>query len=105
MKHYPAPPIPQEIADKIQWLIQEGVSQPQVIVEMRVLGLHIADCIKLTSRFYGIGITEAKKTVHNSDAWADLREQYDAFHERAWEAAKLAGFEEVEEGVALKSAS
>jgi hypothetical protein len=109
MIRYPAPPIPQEIVDKIEVLVRESVPQQQVIWEMRGAGLPISRCIKLASQVYGIDLTEAKKIVHFSDAWASMRGEYDAFHEMAFEAAKetakLDGWEVVEEDVALRNAS
>ena len=72
---------------------------------MRAAGLHIGYRIRLTSQLYAIPFNEAKMIVHFSDAWADMRQQHDALHEMAFEAAKQAGFEEVEENVALRSAS
>ena len=95
MKHYPIPPIPQDKIQQIEQLIDEGVPQPQVFIEMRKLGLHIIDCMTLAVSLYGMTRTEAKIAIHYSEAWADMRERNEAFHETAFQAATELGFEEV----------
>ena len=105
MKWTPAPPLSQQISNRIESLVHAGTPQQEVIREMRAAGLNIIDCMKLTSLFYGLEWNETKWLVHFSDAWADMRGQHDAFHEIAFEAAKQAGFEEVEEIVSLRSVS
>ena len=109
MIHYPAPPIPQAISDEMESLVRSGMPQQQVIHRMRAAALNIVDCMKLIGLFYGLSMNQAKEIVHYSDAWASMRGEYDAFHESAFEAAKeaakLDGWEVVEEGVAMRSAS
>jgi ribosomal protein L7/L12 len=52
----------------------------QVIDDLRGAGLNMIECIKAVMELHGMGPGEAKKTVHFSKAWSDLREAHDAAH-------------------------
>lgn len=53
----------------------------QVIGDLRGAGLNMIECIKAVMELRGVGLGEAKRVVHFSNAWSDLREVHDAAHE------------------------
>lgn len=105
MTHHPMPPVPQNVVAQITKMMEAGMDQQQVIFQMRAAGLHIVDCIRLTRDLYNIRQGDAKRLVHDSDAWASMRGEYDAFHDMAEAAALQAGFEVVTSSEELQEAS
>ena len=95
MIHYPAPPLPTGLVEKMQALVDSGMPQPDVILKMREAGISIGRSIFMIQDFYNLPHPQAKMAVHYSDAWADMRASTDRLHEAAFEALQQAGFEEV----------
>jgi hypothetical protein len=54
--------------------IQEALRQ------LRANGLSVVETIRLVIEVKGESLEEAKRIVHFSDAWEDMREVYDDFH-------------------------
>lgn len=59
-----------------------------VLEELRKEGFSQAQSIKATVERLGVPLAEAKKIVHLSNAWADVRSENDSFHEELDEAAR-----------------
>ena len=97
MRLYPAPPMPQEIVERMRSLKESGMDRERLIGEMRGAGLHIVECMKLMREFYGMDHGEAKRIVHCSDAWTDVREPAERLHESLIQAAKDEGWTVTEE--------
>ena len=83
MKSYPAPPIPDDTVAALRQLVDAGGSQERLIQAMRDAGLSMVPSITLLSQFFGIPISEAKRTVHCSPTWSDRRTAHDTFTSRA----------------------
>jgi hypothetical protein len=81
------PPISAELVDAVTSAIRSGRSQQEVFRLMREQGLTITDCMKLAVLLYGMSREEAKHALHFSEAWADMRDGHECFHESAAEAA------------------
>ena len=105
MNIQPMPPVPPEIALRITQLAASGITQEQLILEMRRAGLHIIDCMRLMTTIYGMSRRDAKMIVHESDAWASMRGEYDKFHDLVELAARQAGFVESDTPAGLQKAS
>lgn len=68
--------------------LADGKSTDDALAELRASGASIMECIFAVRSFRGCDLTEAKKIVHFSSAWADLREQHDRFHDELEEVLK-----------------
>ena len=70
--------VPQAIVAR---MMREGVPQEEILVQLRADGYSILDSIKALTVGAGLSLADAKQAVHLSRAWADRREQNEAFHE------------------------
>ena len=62
-------------------LLREGLSHDEILVRLRSDGYSIIDSIRGLAEGAGMSLGAAKEAVHFSPAWADQREQNEAFHE------------------------
>ena len=61
--------------------LAEGKTLDDALVELRASGYSIIDSIYAVHRVQRIEHIEAKKTVHFSPAWADMRAGHEKFHQ------------------------
>jgi len=104
MKSYPAPPIPERIVAGLRQSVDSGASQEELIRQMRGAGLSMVPSITLLSQFFGIPISEAKRTVHCSQTWSDRRVDHDNLHESALQAVREIGAESRDKENSLQTA-
>jgi ribosomal protein L7/L12 len=57
-----------------------------VLVQLRADGFSPIESIKITRAVLRVSLGEAKRIVHGSLAWSDLRDEFDVLHEAASEA-------------------
>jgi ribosomal protein L7/L12 len=62
-------------------LAREGMSQDDILTQLRASGHSTIESIKALHDGEGISLTAAKQAVHFSRAWADQREANETFHE------------------------
>ena len=68
--------------------LADGKTTDDALAELRASGASIMECIFAVQRFRRCDLGEAKKIVHFSPAWADMREQQDRFHAELEQAAQ-----------------
>ena len=56
---------------------------------LRASGCSMTDSIKATMRLTGASLAQAKRTVHTSEAWSDLRGAHDEFHRALEESLEI----------------
>jgi hypothetical protein len=61
--------------------LADGKTTDDALAELRASGASIMECIRAVRQFRRCDLAEAKKIVHFSSAWADMREQHDRFHD------------------------
>jgi ribosomal protein L7/L12 len=59
----------------------------EVLVQRRADGFTPAESIKITRAVLRVRLGEAKEIVHNSAAWADMRDCFEQLHDSAEAAA------------------
>jgi hypothetical protein len=62
-------------------LMREGLSRDEILIRLRSEGYSIIDSIRGLVEGSGMSLGAAKEAVHLDPAWADQREQNEAFHE------------------------
>lgn len=62
-----------------------------VLAQLREEGFSQVQSIKATAERLGVPLAEAKRIVHVSAAWADVRSANDSFHQALDEAASSSG--------------
>ncbi len=62
-----------------------------VLAQLRKEGFSQVQSIKATAERLGVPLAEAKRIVHTSAAWADVRPENDSFHQALDEAATASG--------------
>jgi hypothetical protein len=60
--------------------LADGKTTDDALTELRTSGASIMECIFAVRSFRGCDLAEAKKLVHFSSAWADMREHHEKFH-------------------------
>jgi ribosomal protein L7/L12 len=68
-------------AGTVARLTREGISQDDILTQLRASGHSIIASIKALRDGTGMSLAAAKQAVHFSRAWADLRENNEALHE------------------------
>jgi ribosomal protein L7/L12 len=61
-------------------LFEAGKPVEDVLSDLRKEGASVIDCIRAVMSLMSFTLNEAKEFVHNSDAWADMRESFEADH-------------------------
>lgn len=72
--------IPLDYSKDLRRALADGKTLDEALAALRARGVSILECIISVQKFRRCGLAEAKKLVHFSDAWADMREQHDQFH-------------------------
>jgi hypothetical protein len=62
-------------------LLAEGKTLDEALAALRARGLSIMQCINAVRIFRQCDLVEAKKIVHLSSAWADVKESHEKIHE------------------------
>ncbi len=62
-------------------LLESGASLEEILSELRRKGLSKVESIAALARISGMPPGRAKKVVHHSRAWSDLREDHERFEE------------------------
>lgn len=70
-----------EVYERCENFLKEGRSIEVVLTLLRKSGYTRVESIKAIMRLMDRGLAEAKKTVHLSQTWSDLRDQTDVFHD------------------------
>ena len=65
---------------------RQGDDPEQILAALRDRSATIIECMKVMIDVMGLSLREAKRLVHFSNAWADLREAHEAVHQLATEA-------------------
>ncbi len=72
-------------------LLKQGEAVEVVLAFVRKAGASPIDSIKVLMDVTGVPLAEAKHTVHFSEAWRDMRDDHEEFHERVIQAAGASG--------------
>lgn len=67
--------------NKCEKLIQDGANIEDLLEYMRRTGLSIVESMALLIQLKDMSLVEAKRVVHHSATWADLRDAHDQFHD------------------------
>lgn len=70
----------EEVVKREGSLLAGGKSVESVLMDLRVDGFSVIDCIRVVMALNSCSLPEAKMLVHRSDAWADLKESHEAAH-------------------------
>jgi len=71
-----------DVTDRAATLWQTGERWDAILGALRSEGFSKVDCIKATVQQLRLPLADAKRVVHDSAAWADLREQDDELLDR-----------------------
>ena len=69
-------------------LLAANASVEDVLILWRANGLSILHSIQALRHLTDRSLTEAKHVVHNSQAWRDMRAEYDRFHDEIEQAVE-----------------
>jgi hypothetical protein len=61
--------------------LEGGATMDQAIDELRLADASVIDCIKAVHTVRACDLGEAKRMVHCSPAWEELRKPHDSFHD------------------------
>jgi hypothetical protein len=75
-----------EVRARVAELYGRGARTEDVLEFLRGAGCGVIDCIKTVARYEGLTLRDAKRKVHFSRAWSDMRATHDALHDVAEEA-------------------
>ena len=71
-----------DVTDRAATLWQTGERWDAILGALRAEGFSKVDCIKATVQQLRLPLADAKRVVHDSAAWADVREQDDELLDR-----------------------
>ena len=71
-----------DVTDRAATLWQAGERWGAILGALRAEGFSKVDCIKATVQQLRLPLADAKRVVHDSAAWADVREQDDELLDR-----------------------
>jgi hypothetical protein len=71
-----------DVTDRAATLWQTGERWGAILGALRAEGFSKVDCIKATVQQLRLPLADAKRVVHDSAAWADVREQDDELLDR-----------------------
>lgn len=72
--------MPHDYSTDFRQKLAEGKTTDDALVELRAAGASVCESIFAVEKVRHCGLAEAKKTVHFSPAWSDMREQHERFH-------------------------
>jgi hypothetical protein len=70
-----------EATERATALWDEGARWNEILASLRAEGFSKVDCIRATVEILRLPLVDAKRIVHESQAWADRRETDDQFHD------------------------
>jgi ribosomal protein L7/L12 len=70
------------VTERAAALWEAGERWDAILSALRTEGYSKVDCIKATIEQLRLPLTDAKRVVHESAAWADVRQDDDEWHER-----------------------
>ena len=73
--------IPQNFSNQLRNDLASGKTLDEALVLLRASGASVVECIATIRSVRQCALPEAKQFVHDSPAWADLRERNNKFHE------------------------
>jgi len=76
------------MVDAAKKLSIDGSSSEEILVFLRRQGCSKVEAIKILVELEGVPLSEAKRRVHCSRAWADTRQRDEEFHESIDRASK-----------------
>ena len=68
--------------------LADGKTLDDALADLRASGYSIIDCISAVHRVQHCEFIDAKKIVHFSPAWADMRAGHEKFHQELEDLAK-----------------
>ncbi len=71
-----------EVLDRAAVLWSEGDRWNAILATLRAEGFSKVDCIKATVDMLRLPLGEAKRVVHESDTWADVRQRDELWQDR-----------------------
>ncbi len=79
---------PRDLSSELRELLGSGASLDTALSQLRANGASIVECIIGVRSVRGCDLAEAKRVVHLSPAWADVRALNDQFHAELEAAAR-----------------
>jgi hypothetical protein len=70
----------EEALEREATLVGKGKSIDSVLTDLRTDGFSVIDCIRVVMELQSCALPDAKRIVHESAAWADLRNAHEAAH-------------------------
>ena len=84
--------IPLDYSKQLRRKLADGKTLDDALTELRAEGVSIFESIMAVEKIYKCGLADAKKTVHFSPAWADVRARHEKFqHELEDLAGEISG--------------
>ncbi|MDQ1539139.1 MAG: hypothetical protein QOE58_3532 [Actinomycetota bacterium] len=77
-----------QVTDRAASLWDDGARWDAILATLRAEGFTKVDCIKATVELLRLPLADAKRVVHDSQTWADVRGRDDEWHDSL--AAELA---------------
>ena len=79
--------IPRDFQRDLRKQLADGKSFDEALSQIRIQGASILESIMAVQKFRGCDLAEAKKLVHFSNTWADVRQRNEDFHRELAQAA------------------
>ena len=70
-----------EVTERATAMWDDGARWDEILGTLRDEGFSKVECIRATVEILRLPLSDAKRIVHESRAWADRREDDDRFHE------------------------
>ncbi len=70
-----------QVTDRAASLWHDGARWDAILATLRAEGFPKVDCIKATVELLRLPLADAKRVVHDSQPWADVRGRDDKWHD------------------------
>jgi hypothetical protein len=70
----------EDALERAATLVGKGRTVDSVLADLRADGFSMIDCIRVVMKLQSCALPDAKRIVHESAAWADLRDAHEAAH-------------------------
>lgn len=81
-----------KLIDRCRAMIVAGDgSEEELIADLRAEGCSKIESIAVLREVLGVNLGDAKRLVHCSSTWSDVRHRDDEFHDQLFEAARPSG--------------
>ena len=70
-----------QVTDRAARLWDDGARWDSILTTLRAEGFTKVDCIKATVELLRLPLADAKRVVHDSQTWADVRGRDDEWHD------------------------